>query len=148
MLLNVYGLYDGDELIFKGNRMDVEKRFNVNKNCIFTYLRTGAKINGKYAIKKVGQDYFDVECKRKKKERQAKREEKWTLEDHYEYLEWHLKYYGNTSCRFDPNPYLKQLKKAGYKVKVKEILDEPQKIQTRGRPRKAKMHYYLEVVHV
>ena len=150
MLLNVYGLYDNGELIFKGNRMQVEKQFNVNRNCIFSYLRKGLKINGKYDIKKVGQDYFDVECKRKKKERQRKRSEAWSLEDRYDYLEWHLKYCGNTICQFDPYPYLERLEEAGLKTNVKQILDENPPIETnkRGRRPKPKYHYYLEVAHV
>lgn len=148
-LFNIYGLYDADgKMVFKGNRNDIMTHYGIAKSSIYTYLRDKTKINGKYRVEVIGQDYFETN-QDKEEEQTRKKEKPWSLDTPYAYLEHHLKYYGNTVCTFDPYPYLDDLKKVGLKCRVKEREEEPDDISThkRGRKPKPKYYYILEVVN-
>lgn len=144
---NVYGLFDEKgEKIFEGTRDDFMDKYGINRNSVYSYLRNECKINGLYEIRIIGKVVKDTPGHRPKKEKRAWGKG-WELKTEYEYLFHHLKYYGNTVSNFDPNPYLKQLKKDGLKCKVRAVEETEKRLTKRGRPRKPKYYYITEVVH-
>lgn len=134
MRYKIYALYDENgDCVFKGTRDEVCSAFYINRVSIYEYLRQPEvrKINGKYIIRRTAENAENLKQvdKRKIPKNIAELKKKKELE----YLLFHLRYYGNTVCRFDPTPYLKTVKQEiGYGISKR--YDKKQK------------HYYLEVV--
>lgn len=49
-LISIFYVYDGDELIFKGNYKEVADFIGVCANMVYTYVYRGNKIFGRYTI--------------------------------------------------------------------------------------------------
>lgn len=151
MQISIYGVFDGDELIFKGTRKEISQKFDVKCVSMSSYTSQGVKLKGLYTVRKVG--YEERELEYNLRNRTIKRVIEPTKELSYrdnpfECLVWHLRAYGNTSVSsFNPTQYVDDLKKLGIRVLIKEMPNEyvDDSLQTtRNRHRKG-VHWYVEV---
>lgn len=111
----VYGVFDGDDLVYQGTRGEVTTKLDISEYSLYEYLKNKKKLKGKYTLKKLGKQLEIV------KEKKIDVIEPQKIEDEqYEYLSWHLKYYGNTSSSFDPKPYMEKLKQEGIECLIKK----------------------------
>ena len=135
----MYGIYDNDELIFKGSSNEVADMFNLQNASLYTYYSKGIKIKGKYAVKKL--EYIkpvkpSVTIIKKNKHQQT-----------LEYLISHLERYGNVYSKENPESYIDELNSQGYKVKVNEYItvqdDFVINCPTSNRKRKKSIDYVI-----
>lgn len=130
----IYYVYKNKELVFAGDRTAVCYELDIAVKGFYEYTsgRRGL-VHGEYKILK---------------EKLPEREKEVDIEsDPLEYLKFHLKRFGNTSCSFDPVPYLPDLYDCGLNCRVKEVYESKRRdgLRTPKARQKSKMHYYVEV---
>ena len=104
-----YKVYDADDnLVFQGSTRDVCYEFNIALCSLYSYYGRKSKIGGIYRVERV---QLDEETKQP-----IKKPSKY--EKTLDYLIRHLDRYGNVYLNENPEKYLKELEKNGYKVKV------------------------------
>ena len=101
----IYGVYDSNYLVFKGTRYEICNEYKIAPKGFYEYLRNTRRLKGKYKVSHINGD----EPIQKKPEPVYKNIE----EERFDYLFSHLKMYGNTHSGFDPQPFMKPLKKKG-----------------------------------
>lgn len=80
--------------------------------------------------------------------KKAETEEPTYESNPYECLKMHLKAYGNAYCPIDPVPYFPWLLDEGLDCRCHEYQEfSTKKISKRGRPKKPKYYYIVEVVN-
>ena len=102
--MNIYGVYDGDHLIYKGTRGDVCTHYDIAERSIYEYIKGHRKLHGKFVIKRLDGIRRDEPVKTKSEA---------VKQDKFDYLLFHLKFYGNTIACFDPRPFYDRLKEKG-----------------------------------
>lgn len=148
--VKIYGIYDGDNLVFSGSRSEIAKEFGLKLSSMSSYTTGRIRLNGKYDVNYLDEEYREIEYgPRNYKKYEPKPETEPNYKDNpLECLILHLKMYGNTLINFDPTKYTDDLKNAGFNVKITERQEhiERSKLTRRGRRRKPKMYYYVEAV--
>jgi len=146
--VNVYGVFDGDELVYQGTREEVAMRFNLKKTSIYGYTHHGTKIGGAFLVKVIGSKDQKIEYYIRNstyKRNYVPEKVPDYHEDPLGCLIRHLKLYGNTSVKsFDPRKYEKDLAKIGIRCKITEIPDTIGELTKRRRSKK--VHYLVEVI--
>ena len=108
----IYGLYDGEYLIFKGTRKEICDMCKIGLHSFYTYVGGERKMNGKYRVHHlVGNE----KVVKKPKPKPISKDD-----EHLEYLFSMLKMYGNTCSVFDPVPYFEKLKDMGITAESRE----------------------------
>ena len=103
--ISLYGIYEGDTLVFKGKSCDVADYLSLAQTCIRTYAMRKTITRGKYHIRILG-DYIEEPKPKKKTQKQIEREE------HLEDIIAKLKTYGQTFVR-NPEEWRKEVNEAG-----------------------------------
>ena len=119
--LQMYGLFDGEYLVFKGTRYQICDYANIGEKSFYAYLNGQRKLNSKWWVRHVSKNEVVV----------APKPPKSKNEQRFEYLYSMLKLYGNTCSSFDPEPYINQLRDKGLDVEMRKSVFKG---------------YYLEVV--
>lgn len=147
----LYSISENGEYLGKGTVSELQLWLGVPISDIRKAVKEGRDVNG-YEIKFLGR--ADKSILRRERvvddtpKRKPQEKEKDIESNLFDFLAYHLKLYGNTSCVKDPVPYLPALYDIGLDCRVKEVMDEEKPVKGgRGRPPKPKMHYYVEVVH-
>lgn len=146
--VNHYTVYENGKEVYDGSLRQVAEKYNRSTTYILDACHYDTYMNSKYKVKQTGtfvtEIKYDAPIKRKKPEVYSDLEK-----DPFEFLLWHLKYKGNTSVVFDPEPYLPRLKEMGFTCKVEKTLDviDKKRVTKRGRPKKKKYNYLVEVVN-
>lgn len=112
--LQMYGLFDGEYLVFKGTRYEICDKCHVKLKSFYEYLKLSRRMNGKYWVYRINGD----EPIQQRPEPIFKSME----EEHFDYLYSMLRIYGNTCSVFNPEPYMKKLKNKGI---MAEFRDSP-----------------------
>lgn len=147
----MYSISKDGEYLGKGILSELETWLDTPRNEIRKAVSEGKNI-GVYEVRYIGivsKEILNKKIKKAEERGEKPKEEVDLLSDHLEYLKFHIKRYGNTSTVFDPVPYLPDLYDMGYNCRVKEIPDLPDLSEDNrlGRPKKKKVHYYVEVVN-
>jgi len=113
---NLYGVYDGDTLVFEGNVHQVARHFGTTTNTIYSGCKNCRKFFRKYDIRVIGT--YNYENDKMIPVHLSKEEEK----EHY-YFE-HLRQYGNTVVRTEDNPktIIKWLDEKGFRCDMKSYV--------------------------
>ena len=151
MELFIYGVYDGDKMVFRGTSKEIAERYNVKRASMPSYTTRGTKLKGLYTVMQIDTENrkvrYNVVRSRRKMYVEPIRE--LNYEDNpFECLVWHLRKYGNTSVVFDPSKYVKDLNELGISVLIKEIPDDirdDKEKPTKQRKHKS-VHWYVETV--
>lgn len=150
--VKVYSVCKDGKEVFQGTIREVEEKTGVKENYIYYGIKNSKPVKG-YVIKHIGyadRVYGGWHVDRVKKRVRTDPEEVDMSKDHFEYLRYHLKTYGSTACyQFDPVPYLPQLYDIGLDCRVKEVEEKPVNslVTKRGRRKKPKIHWFVEVAH-
>ena len=104
---NVYKVFDGETLIYKGTVQSVARKFYCSVQSIYNCSSSGDLLFDKYKI---------VHGEEKKK--------KTNEDEDLEYLHLHLKKYGNTIYNKDPTKYIRNLAELGLKIKITPYKNE------------------------
>ena len=145
----IYGVFENGKMLFEGGCMDVAKNYKVSPNTIRSCLSKGDKLKDLYEIritKKIS--YYNF-----RKEQLNKQDNPGSVLD---YLYRHLKEYGNTTMKRNPEKYIPKLEELlNKKIRVRECpdvddpfnyeLDMKNGIKKYRRGRKSK-YYILEAV--
>ena len=116
--MKIYEVYipETNEVVFTGTSRQIAAKFNVSYANIYMYKKK-CKLCRKYQTRYVG----DIDVPNEKPKKMSKHER--TLE----YLIKHLNLYGNVYLNEDPDKYLDELKKLGYRVKIDKYLSPRKK---------------------
>ena len=150
--VKIYGVYDGNEMVFKGTRKEISREFGLNLNAMCSYTTGRCRLKGLYSVEEIGEEYRSIEhTGRNYHLQQGKKAEEKQMDyrtDPLRCLEWHLKTYGNTLIPFDPTSYLEDLKSKGINARVtlKPETIERKRVTRRGRKPKQTYNYLVEVV--
>ena len=112
--VNIYGVYDGEYLIFKGTRHEICNEFRIRPTGFYEYAKGSRRLRGKFDVCRINGD----EPIQQRPEPIFKSME----EEHFDYLYSMLRIYGNTCSVFNPEPYMKKLKNKGI---MAEFRDSP-----------------------
>lgn len=114
-LLNVYEIYEGDNLIAKGFTDEVAEIVGCTTSTLIRYAQENKTINKKYTAKLIDKVWVDYsyELKPKKKKNNLT----YTLD----YLYRHLTEYGNTVLNKNPEKYIEELKVLGLDCTYKKV---------------------------
>jgi len=138
----LYAVYDNGEKIFEGTANEVAERFKMSPKSVNTYSKRNSKFENKYDIKVTGR----TQSIQKPYVPKAKQPRKSKDEEYLEYLETHLRMYGNTSTSKDPEKYLLKLREKGIECKVRKVY-ENYSTSKLARYRKKVNWYILERVN-
>ena len=111
--MHLYGIYNLEgQLLFEGNAKECENKFNVPSTSLYWYSRNDMTLYKSYKVK------INGVWQKKEEERPLPKPMK---EQRLEYLIRHLDRYGNVyvNPKWKPDTYIEELRKKGYKVKVK-----------------------------
>lgn len=108
MIINVYGIYEGDKLVFKGTSTELKNEHKEFEKLCFSYYASGEYLMlSKYKVKVLGTQKIKRIINTKPMPKVNKHAK--TLE----YLIKHLSDYGNTVLCEDPKHYREELKEIG-----------------------------------
>jgi len=151
--IKIFGVYDGDQLVFEGDKRKIAEKFKLKDSSMNTYASNKAKIRGIYELKMIREEESEIKYKKriyKNGRKKPEPEKEYSLEkDPVECIVWLLKCYGNAYVTsHDPREYLDEIKKAGFDCRVKEIPECVNKrlTTTRGRKPKQRCSYLVEVI--
>ena len=109
--MNIYGLYEDGELVFKGKAKDIGRKCYITKDSVYDYLRKNKKLLGKYEVRIIETNT------------ESKKPNLTNFDKEINEIIRRLKLYGNTVLPQIKNSeletYIKALKKNGYDVDVK-----------------------------
>lgn len=135
----IYGVFDGDEVVFSGNASEVAKEFGVERDSIYKAVTLKSRFKYRYRIKPIGVRSKEVT------DRDA---QKW------EYYTKHLKLYGNTVVRKEEEKHIKKLledlKARGFDCEVTKYVNRGsgEHLLLEGSRRVKRVDYVLKVKEV
>ena len=117
-----YGIFKDGECIFQGSRLEVADHFGLKPYSLYDYVYPKKKkLFRRYVVRLI--------------ETTIKEEPKPISqnEQRLNFLENHLRIYGNCASVFDPVPYFPQLYDKGFDCKVREVIDNENRVSGRHR---------------
>ena len=128
--LQIYGLYENDELVFKGTAREILDKYDIRQDNLWVYVGRGIKLFGKYRINKLDDEQI-TPPKKEHKKRLTK------YEKDLDYLIRHLREYGNTLLNYKPNKYIEDLKAVGLDCTYRKAYERT------GESGRILSHYYI-----
>lgn len=110
----IYGIFDSEEMIFKGTNEEVADAYGVTPKSVYYYAIKGMRLKKKYGVKFLNKPGRSVEPKRIRTKEEIQ----------LEHLVTHLKIYSNCASVFDPVPYYPELLDLGMNCRCHEFHDK------------------------
>lgn len=125
----IYRLFDDEHTVLEGTIDEIAEFLGIEYVAnIYSYMCRNVRIHGKYKVEKIGVKQKIIEEKPKPiSKKQSK----------IDYLEKHLREYGNTVSRDKPDKYLEELRQRGLNCTYRKVAEYSEGLS------KIISHYYI-----